>query len=762
MVKRTVIALSLVLAASSVHAGQNLVANGGFEQERKTEFGDKLPQDIRGMFGGALESPFEDWGFGGGWDHGKYTVHRSTEARSGRYSCEIRCEKKGRGGIAAASFKLKPGSILEVSFWVKAKGGEGGNILLNYEGTAGDGWQRLQIDSGDFDWKKITRRCVVPVRHCREDGQTIVMFVYSKAAGSVWIDDFSAVEIDVNEMAENPSPPALTAPRPKDIPEPAGSPGYRIDVATSLEKVLPDVDYSPTVESKASISMARNEYEGVQIVIETPWREVSVKNVRISELAGLGEASIPSSAVKWNRVDYIETTITPIYKVDRMGLFPDPMMPPGPFMVEALSRSPVYVTVKTPKDIPAGVYRGTITIDFDGLAPAVVPLDVKVWDFAITDETHLKTMTWISAGTIRAMNGWNWSPENNKKAADAMQRYYDILLEHRLGPGGEIANRPPKSWNGKKPDYEAVGRRLEPLIKKGMNAFIMATTPNLKRSGKDEYTDEYIKEFTTGLKPYGDYLRLKGWIDMAYVYTYDEAPRRHWPQVKKIAAATKNAAPELRILQCLNEPEGVRELAGHVDVFDVYVAQYHKTGVQAMQEKGTEAWLAICCYPSSHPNLFIEYPLLDARIAPSFCFKYKAAGFEYWSPIAWGPNWRKKGAEQWPQGEWIANTFGRYNGDGHLLYPGPGGVPYSSIRFESLRDGFEDYEILWQLQRVHKKAVDAGKAGPAVDEARSLLSLNDIIKDSGEFTMDPVHYMSFRTRAAEAVVALKELTGEIN
>jgi hypothetical protein len=32
------------------------------------------------------------------------------------------------------------------------------------------------------------------------------------------------------------------------------------------------------------------------------------------------------------------------------------------------------------------------------------------------------------------------------------------------------------------------------------------------------------------------------------------------------------------------------------------------------------------------------------------------------------------------------------NGDGLLVYPGPHWTPYSSIQFEVIRDGVEDYE----------------------------------------------------------------------
>ena len=79
-------------------------------------------------------------------------------------------------------------------------------------------------------------------------------------------------------------------------------------------------------------------------------------------------------------------------------------------------------------------------------------------------------------------------------------------------------------------------------------------------------------------------------------------------------------------MQCLNEPEGVKELTGFANVFDVYVAQYHKTGVAESQKKGAEVWLATCCYPMDHPNFFLEYPLLDVRVTPWICWKYKAQG----------------------------------------------------------------------------------------------------------------------------------------
>jgi hypothetical protein len=451
-----------------------------------------------------------------------------------------------------------------------------------------------------------------------------------------------------------------------------------------------------------------------------------------------------------------------------MGLWPDPLMPAGPFVVPAASRAPVWVTVHTAKDTPPGTYRGTVTVRAGGgRPPAVVPLTVTVWDFALPDQTHLRTLTWLGTGALRAYYGLQWSAADEKTHAEHVRRYQDILLEHRLGPGGEVAAHVSKDAKTGRYDFAAVDASLERLIGKGMNAFIMGTAPNLKRDGKKEYTPEFLAAFGDMLKAYGDHLRQKGWIDKAYVYTYDEAPKAAWPEVRKVAKAIRAAAPELKILQCLNEPEGVQALAGTVDVFDVYVSQYHKAGVAPLQKGGTEVWLAVCCYPMDHPNLFIEYPLIDARCLPLFCWKYGAAGFEYWSPNSWGQSGQAKPPNQWPAMPWNPNTFGKYNGDGYLLYPGPDGVPYSSIRLEALRDGLEDYEYLWLLKDLVAKAEAAGKgaagaaagtaASQAVQAARGLLKMDELIAADGTYADEPARYFAFRQKLAVAIVALRKL-----
>jgi hypothetical protein len=101
---------------------------------------------------------------------------------------------------------------------------------------------------------------------------------------------------------------------------------------------------------------------------------------------------------------------------------------------------------------------------------------------------------------------------------------------------------------------------------------------------------------------------------------------------------------------------------------------------------------------------------------------------------------------------WDPNTFGRYNGDGYLLYPGPDGVPYPSIRLRALRDGFEDYEYMWILNSLARQA-----PSPSV---KALLGMDALIRDDGSFAGDAEKYFAFRAKVAEAIVDLKRLGAE--
>ncbi|OFX29426.1 MAG: hypothetical protein A2W92_13360 [Bacteroidetes bacterium GWA2_42_15] len=295
-----------------------------------------------------------------------------------------------------------------------------------------------------------------------------------------------------------------------------------------------------------------------------------------------------------------------------------------------------------------------------------------------------------------------------------------MLLKHRLGPGGNL---------------ELDEDMLDFCIERGMNAFILDNIPNLKRKKQDSYTLEYKDSLRTRLNRYVDRFGPRGWLDgMAYVYNYDEVDKNHWPLAKEMYSFVKGVSRDLKVIQCLNIPEGVEALTGYADTWDVYVQQYEKSGVKKRVEAGDEAWLAVCCWPSNRPNFFHEYPAIDGRLLGWICFQTGVTGFEYWSPN----HWKGNSSPPMLRGGWKANTFNDYNGDGYLTYPGPDALPLASLRLANLRDGFEDYEYLYLLKKLG--------GNPA--------SIQQVVAGPLDFTSDPELLYHVREEVAKEIEKL--------
>ena len=244
-------------------------------------------------------------------------------------------------------------------------------------------------------------------------------------------------------------------------------------------------------------------------------------------------------------------------------------------------------------------------------------------------------------------------------------------------------------------------------------------------------------ELAAYLRSYAGHLRGRGMLQEAYVYNADEPPKEMWDTVRKNYQFVKDTVPDLKTWLCLNEPGGVEALKGSTDIWDVYIRQYDKSGIRSRQQAGDQVIWAVCVWPHEHPNLFIEYPAADARMIGWLTYRYGTAGLEYWSLNSWGKN---QGTLKWADFEkggtrtaWQPTRWPW--GDGFLLYPGVSGEPLSSVRFENLRDGFEDAELLLQLDALGRReeaqriagliapSIDryAGSWDPLTDARRSLL-----------------------------------------
>ena len=124
-------------------------------------------------------------------------------------------------------------------------------------------------------------------------------------------------------------------------------------------------------------------------------------------------------------------------------------------------------------------------------------------------------------------------------------------------------------------------------------------------------------------------------------------------------------------------------------------------------------WYISCDQVYPQPNYFIDAPALDPVMVPWITERYQMDGVLYWALNFWSQT-----PDPWLDAVTFISGFvcsdgGVLNGEGSLLYPGDRierytgqsniDGPVSSIRFELLREGIEDYDYLWMLKQKGEK-----------------------------------------------------------
>ena len=135
-------------------------------------------------------------------------------------------------------------------------------------------------------------------------------------------------------------------------------PPFVLGTADTMEKVFRDEPWTRPAAVTLAVEAARNEVEGIQLIVVPPEHgDVRSATVDVTDLVSDTGGSIPAANVTWRLVGYVETE-KPAYPTDKVGWWPDPLLPPRRFDVESGHVQPVWIDVRVPADAQAGVYRG--------------------------------------------------------------------------------------------------------------------------------------------------------------------------------------------------------------------------------------------------------------------------------------------------------------------------------------------------------------------------------------------------------------------
>lgn len=402
---------------------------------------------------------------------------------------------------------------------------------------------------------------------------------------------------------------------------------------------------------------------------------------------------------------------------------------------------PVWVQADIPHDTPAGSYCGLLTVQADGCEAVRQPIMIEVtpdtlpaphdwqmhfdlwqhpdavarWhDVEPWSDAHLVLMKPLMQRLADAGQkvitcaiideAWNaqtydWFPSQIRwiKGQDGQMRYdYSVFdkwvsfMMNEVGIDREIFCYTMVPWSMQIRCFDEAS----------------GTDITLPLDHKDASYERLWGHFLTDFKAH---LQAKGWLEKTSI-ALDERPDDLVRATKRVI---QQYAPELRIISSVNHPSEESKDIYLVSPILQHVGSLTPELLAQRRAHGLKSIYYTCLSPAK-PNSFTMSPPDESEWLGIFAAAQGLDGYSRWAYNSWTRNpFETTDFKQWP------------SGDCFMVYPGN----LSSIRFERLRDGVEDYEKI-RLLREYAARTDSLKAQQAVKRLNEELKTLFTIKRS--------------------------------
>ena len=218
-----------------------------------------------------------------------------------------------------------------------------------------------------------------------------------------------------------------------------------------------------------------------------------------------------------------------------------------------------------------------------------------------------------------------------------------------------------------------------------------------------------------------------GWRDIWYQHVADEPSPHNVTEYRLTAGIVRKYMPGIKLIDAIETPH----MAGALDIYcpKNFLYAREKDAYELLRTRPTdEIWCYTCLTPGGKwMNRLLDQEVIRALYLPWGCFRHSLDGY-----LHWGFNRYEPGMTPFDAG---FNGKGPA-GDRHLVYPGPDG-PWPSVRFEAMRQGVEDVELLRLLKRR-----DAAKADALVSR---------LVRGFDDYTTDVRAYRAVRRELLESL-----------
>ena len=420
------------------------------------------------------------------------------------------------------------------------------------------------------------------------------------------------------------------------------------------------------------------------------------------------------------------------------------------FSTKAFTSRPVWVSIDVPGDAIPGIYTGTLTIKSKQYT-ATHSYTIEVLNHMLPPSKDWKFHLdlWQNPfSDARVYDVGPWTDRhfeimkpNYKMLADAGQKVITATLidDPWSSQTFDVYKGMVKWIKGKdgvwKYDYTVFDKWVTFMMSLGIDRQINCYSMipwTLKFSYIDEATGkqealearpeskEYAAHWENMLRDFARHLKEKGWFDITMI-AMDERPEK---DMKAAIEVIKKADPGFKISMAGNYHPDIQ-----ASIADYCIASNQQISPEVLAERKLKNYITTfyTACPEPFPNTFTSSEYADAT-----WLSWHALNKNYDGYLRWAYNcWNKDPLKDSRFGTWPA-------GDTYFVYPGA----RSSIRFERLREGIQDFEKfnilkeelkqsgshekLLQLERIVKdfelNSLNGSNAGIAVDKAQRVLN----------------------------------------